>query len=285
MLEPGQTVGNYVVKRELGMGGMAFVYEVQHTVLESRHALKVLLPHLLREPRFLDRFLEEAKLQARFRHPSLVRVTDIVSEPGIAGLVMDYLDGETLERRISRAPIAIEDAVRWVHQATGALSYVHQRGVVHRDVKPGNLFLEEIEGIGSLIRLMDFGIAKVHMKERTKTAVAMGTPAYMSPEQVKGAKRVDARSDLFSLGLVLYELLTGTLAFDGQSDYEIQQKILEGDYLPVQERNPDVSEHLALIVAKALRTAPAERFSQARSMAKQLAAVPEAAALTPRSWG
>ncbi|MEZ4323045.1 MAG: serine/threonine-protein kinase [Myxococcota bacterium] len=284
MLDPGQTVGHYVVERELGMGGMAFVFKVRHVVLESEHALKVLLPHLLREARFLERFLEEAKLQARFRHPSLVRVTDIVSEPGIAGLVMDYLDGETLERRLERAPLGPSEAVHWAHQATGALSYIHTRGVVHRDVKPGNLFVEDVTGLGSQIRLMDFGIAKVHMKERTRTAVAMGTPAYMSPEQVTGARHVDARSDIFSLGAVLYEMLTGRVAFDAESEYEIQQRILAGVYTPVRDINPEVSPHLAAIVDKALQVVPAERFSHARSMAQQLAAVPEGG-LVGALWG
>ncbi|MCB9677814.1 MAG: serine/threonine protein kinase [Alphaproteobacteria bacterium] len=254
---------------------MAMVYRVRHVVLESTHALKVLLPHLLRETQFLDRFLEEAKLQARFRHPFLVRVTDIVSEPGIAGLIMDYLEGETLERRLSRHRIEPSRAVRLCHQMTAALSYIHTRGVVHRDVKPGNIFLEEVTGQGTQIRLMDFGIAKVHMKEKTRTAVAMGTPAYMSPEQVKGARRVDARSDIFSLGAVLYEMLTGRLAFDGASEYIVQQNILAGTYTPVRELNADVSRHLEAIVDKALQVAPGERFSHARSMAKQLEAVPE----------
>ncbi len=276
MLEPGQTVGNYLVEEELGMGGMALVYKVRHSALESHHALKVLLPHLLRDERFLGRFLEEAKLQARFRHPCLVRVTDIVSEPGVAGLVMDHLEGETLERRLMRSTIDLPDAVRWAHQATGALSYIHTRGVVHRDVKPGNLFVEEVTGQGTQIRLMDFGIAKVHTNQRTRTAVAMGTPAYMSPEQVKAAKHVDARSDLFSLGAVLYEMLTGRLAFDAESEYAIQQRILAGEYTPIREINPDVSEHLQAIVDKALQPKAAERFSHARSMAKQLSAVPEA---------
>jgi serine/threonine-protein kinase len=283
MLEPGQTVGNYRVEEELGMGGMALVYRVKHVALESDHALKVLLPHLLRDERFLDRFLEEAKLQARFRHPSLVRVTDIVSEPGIAGLVMDYLEGETLEHRLDRAPIKITEAVRWAYQATGALSYIHTRGVVHRDVKPGNLFVEQVTGQGTQIRLMDFGIAKVHTTQRTRTAVAMGTPAYMSPEQVKAAKHVDARSDIFSLGAVLYEMLTGRLAFDGESEYVIQQKILAGEYTPIRDLNASVSEHLAAVVDKALKVIPAERFSHARSMAKQLAASTEGREI-PAYW-
>ena len=283
MLEPGQTVGNYLVEEELGMGGMALVYRVKHVALESSHALKVLLPHLLRDSRFLDRFLEEAKLQARFRHPCLVRVTDIVSEPGVAGLVMDYLEGETLERRLSRSKIKITESVRLIHQATGALSYIHTRGVVHRDVKPGNLFVETVTGQGDQIRLMDFGIAKVHTHHRTRTAVAMGTPAYMSPEQVKAAKHVDARSDIFSLGAVLYEMLAGRLAFDGESEYVIQQRILAGEYTPLREINASVSEHLEAIVDKAMHPDINERFSHARSMAKQLQAVPEGRDI-PMGW-
>ncbi|MCB9671719.1 MAG: serine/threonine protein kinase [Alphaproteobacteria bacterium] len=276
LLEPGQVVGNYVVEAEIGLGGMAVVYRVRHRVLESTHALKVLLPHLLREEHLLERFLEEAKLQARFRHPSLVRVTDIVSEPGIAGLVMDHLVGDTLETLITRGPIAPREACRWSSQTCGALSYIHTRGVVHRDVKPGNLLVEPVTGLGTQVRLMDFGVAKVHLKSRTRTAVAMGTPAYMSPEQVDGSRRVDARSDLFSLGVVLYEMLTGRLPFEGETDYALQQAIVSGRFIGVRRIAPHVSEHLADVVDKALQVKPEERFGHARAMAEQIRAVPEA---------
>jgi serine/threonine-protein kinase len=276
LLQPGQNVGNYVVEAELGIGGMAIVYRVRHRVLESTHALKMLLPHLLRETHLLDRFLEEAKLQARFRHPCLVRVTDIVSEPGIAGLIMDHLQGATLETLLTDGPVKRRDAVDWARQATSALAYIHGAGVVHRDVKPGNLFIEDVTGMGRQIRLMDFGIAKVHTKSRTRTAVVMGTPAYMSPEQVRADRRIDARSDLFSLGVVLYEMLTGMLPFDGESDYALQQAILSGVYTPVQRLAPGVSDHLSDVVDKALQVLPDERFDEARAMGQQLDLVPEA---------
>lgn len=276
MLTNGQQVGNYVVVEEIGIGGMGIVYKVQHAVLESPHAMKVLLPHLLRAPGVIERFIEEAKIQAQFRHPSMVRVTDIVSEPGIAGLVMDYLEGQTLDSMLLRGPVAPSDALRWGFQICGALTYIHNRGVVHRDIKPANLLVEEVIGQGTQIRLMDFGIAKVHLKDRTRTAVAMGTPAYMSPEQITGARRVDARSDLFSLGAVLYELLAGCSPFEGDTDYAMQQSILSGHVKPLIDRRPELSEHVCTVVHKALSTQPEERFSTARAFGRQLAAAPEA---------
>ena len=276
MLTIGQSVGNYVVEEEIGLGGMAVVYRVRHQILDSTHALKVLLPHLLREPQLLERFLEEAKLQARFRHPALVRVTDIVSEPGVAGLVMDLLVGDTLEQHIERGPLAPADVCRWSLQAAGALSYIHTQGVVHRDVKPANLLVERVTGLGTQIRLMDFGVAKNHLKTRTRTAVALGTPAYMSPEQIDGAHRVDARSDLFSLGVVMYESLTGKLPFDGDTDFALQAAIVEGRFTPVRERSPEISEHVADVVERALQVVPEERFAHARLLAAQLRRVPEA---------
>lgn len=277
MLEVGQIIGSYVVEAEIGIGGMAVVYRVRHRVLDSTHALKVLLPHLLREPELLERFLEEAKLQARFRHPALVRVTDIVSEPGVAGLVMDHLVGETLERVLERGPVAASDVCRWSLQAAGALSYIHTQGVVHRDVKPGNLLIEQVTALGTQLRLMDFGVAKNHLKSRTRTAVALGTPAYMSPEQIDGARRVDARSDLFSLGVVMYELLTGHLPFDGETDFALQQAIVSGVFTPLRHRAPHVSEHLATVVERALQRVPEDRFPHARILAAQIAQAPEAA--------
>ena len=196
MLEVGDQIGMYEIEDALvGSGGMATVYRARHVSLRSAHALKILHPHLTADPALRKRFLEEGRLQASLRHPSIVRVTDVLSQDGIAGLVMDWLDGEDLGRHLSRAgTVPAATAAAWARGLLSALQYVHDEGVIHRDLKPENIFLQA-RGDDLQPVLVDFGIAKVRDLRQTATGSILGTPGYMSPEQIKDPASIDHRTD------------------------------------------------------------------------------------------
>ncbi|MFT5680599.1 MAG: serine/threonine protein kinase [Myxococcota bacterium] len=276
-LTSGTITGNYIIEAAIAQGGMAMIYRARHRVLESTHAIKVLNETLAQSAEMRKRFLSEGKIQACYRHPHITPVTDVVAEPGIAGLVMPLLSGDDLGRRLEKGNrISLPMAIKWSQQVLSALAYVHRQGIVHRDLKPGNLFLEQIPDEEDRIRLMDFGIAKVTDQPvswtRTRAGV-MGTPSYMSPEQVRSPADVDARSDLFVLGAVLYEMLTGKMAFAGDSTYDTQTLIIQGEFTPIRKHLPDIPPSLIGIIHKALSTDRADRFATARefSAALQLA--------------
>ncbi|MFT5683587.1 MAG: sulfatase activating formylglycine-generating enzyme [Myxococcota bacterium] len=266
-MNPGDTIERYVVEAMLGEGGMARVYRVRHLALGSLHALKVLHPHLLTHDEIRQRFIAEGRIQARLRHPHLVPVTDIISQPGMAGLVMDLLVGEDLEDRLRRGAVEVETARQWTRQALSALAFVHDNGIVHRDIKPANLFIEHCADGERRLRVMDFGIARDTEAARTAVTTQMGTVGYMSPEQILRPKTVDARSDLFSLGAVLYEMLTGAAPFAADSAFSAQQEITAG-------RFPDpvgVPAREAAVIRRALRVDRGERYPSAAAFAADLA--------------
>lgn len=262
----------YQIEAAIGQGGMATVYRARHTVLESQHAVKLLLPHLAARRDVRLRFLEEGKIQARLRHPHIAPVTDLISDEGVAGLVMQWLDGRDLRRRLDEdGPLPAPLAVRLALQALDALSLVHEHGVIHRDLKPANLFLEATHQGTPHLRVMDFGIAKVTDKARTRTTTMMGSCAYMSPEQIESPKHLDHRSDLFSMGAVLFEMLSGAPAFEADTDFETMRRITSGA-LPPLPGPPSLHP----ILARALARDPAERYPDADAFADALrAAVPD----------
>jgi formylglycine-generating enzyme required for sulfatase activity/tRNA A-37 threonylcarbamoyl transferase component Bud32 len=265
-MRPGEIVDRYIVEALLGEGGMARVYRVRHQALGSLHALKVLHPHLLAHDELRGRFLAEGRIQARLRHPHLVAVTDIISQPGLAGLVMELLEGGDLEHVLQQGPVPLSVARQWTLQALSALSFVHGHGIVHRDIKPANLFIERCPDGERRLRVMDFGIARDTAAARTAVTTQMGTVGYMSPEQIRWPKSVDARSDLFSLGCVLYELLTGTAPFAADSAFSTQERITAG-------RFPDpvgVPAAEAAILRRALAVDREERFPTAAAFAQAL---------------
>jgi serine/threonine protein kinase len=269
---PGSRLGAwYSIEEQIGQGGMATVYRARHTVLDSRHAIKVLQPHLAADRELRLRFLEEGRIQAGMNHPHVLPITDLINEPGCAGLVMRWLDGSDLRGRLETGPVSLSDALTWTLQTLSALGHVHEQGVIHRDLKPENLFLERIRG-GVHLQVMDFGIAKVVDKQRTRTGVAMGSLCYMSPEQIQDPRGVDHRSDLFAMGAILYELVCGRVAFDGQTDFEVMTRITEGRYPPLSESIPDAPV-LADIIRRALMVDRAERFASADAFADALRAI------------
>jgi serine/threonine protein kinase len=262
-------MGNYIVESELGSGGMARIYRVRHAVLQTEHALKVLEPAYRERPELRARFLSEARIGAKLQHPHIVRVTDVLSTPEVAGIVMDLVTGPNLDayiRSLDKPPSVATIRALFV-PVLEAVAEAHRQGIVHRDLKPANILLEP-EGSGFHPKVTDFGIAKVtdaarelvNKKGSTHADARMGTLAYMSPEQIRHAKEVTTRSDIFSLGATLYELATLQVAFNGDSDYEVMHQIVEGRFTPM-ENVRGLDPVIAAAIVKALRPDPALRFA------------------------
>lgn len=276
----GLVVGNYVVESLIGGGGMAQVYRVRHVVLGTHHALKVLDSRYRGLPEVRQRFLSEGQIAAQLHHQNVVRVTDAVATTEVAGLVMELVDGPTLEDYIARRgqPLTLAEVRELFIPVLDAIAEAHRRGIIHRDIKPANILLSHENG-RPVPKVTDFGIAKILRslpgdagaiaRGQTRADSRMGTLAYMSPEQVRGAKDVTAQSDVFSLGATLYELCTGVLAFDGNSDYEIMSDIVAG-----RIRQPSklgaLEPVLGAAIRKALSVAPSDRFGSCEDFALAL---------------
>jgi len=274
MLTAGTQIGNYTVDGLLAEGGMALVFKARHSVLGSLHAIKVLRTQLAQHADIRKRFLDEGRIMARLRHPNITPVTDVVVAEGVAGLVMPLMKGEDLEVRLSRdGPQTLAVALAWTRQLLRALAWIHSHNVVHRDLKPANLFLERLPDGDDELRLLDFGIAKV--EDRTQSATrsgygTMGSMAYMSPEQLRDAKDVDKRSDLFVVGMLLYEMLAGRSPFQGDSDFDTQMNIAQGKYEPLRTIRPALPEVIDNILAK---TITRDREKRPRTAEQLLAAL------------
>lgn len=277
MLSEGQLVGSYRVIQRLGGGGFATVWKVQHIHLKSLHALKVLRDDLASRKDIRLRFLDEGRIHAQLRHPGIVRATDIVVEDGIAGLVMDFREGLSLEQVIQEHPGGLD--LQLVNDlglgVLSALEFAHGNGVVHRDIKPANIMISKTWDGRPQPVLLDFGIAQVRGALRsegrgaTQTGDKMGTPGYMSPEQLRSAADVDLRADLFGLGVVLLELATGSAPFARDSDADTMVAVLAGDYvLPGAIKT--ASPSLATAIERALSTERGDRWASATEMAEAL---------------
>jgi len=280
-LEPGQIVEHrYEVVRPLGEGAMGQVFEVRHVGLHSRHAMKVLDPALTGDPELRQRFLDEGRIQAQLSHPHIAAVTDIVTDPH-PGLVMEYVEGQTLSERLVEAggPLALDEIRAILEPVLRAVAAAHAAGVVHRDLKPSNILLER-DAEGELRPVVvDFGIAKVladasvSASHSTRTGTLLGTLQYMSPEQVRRADDIDERSDVFSLGAIVYEMATGRPAFAADSEYDIMHRIVQGAYEPPERLVDGLPDDLARCIECALALEPADRFESVSSMRRALAAV------------
>ena len=278
MIEPGSIIGSYQVERQLGEGGMATVWLARHSVLGSFHAIKILDPAMVADERTRSRFVAEGRIQAQLAHPNVVRVSDILNEPGVAGLVMDYVEGPSLHQWIqdNDAPATEEQLRSLFLPLVAAVGAVHARGIIHRDLKPGNVLVAD--GLRPL--LVDFGVARIaddadldHTPhKRTRTGAQLGTAGYMSPEQIKGVADLDQRADVFALGAILYELATGRGAFDAGSEFEVMRKVVDGDYERVTD-TPGALRGLDPVIARALATARDDRFSSCEALAAALSEV------------
>jgi len=271
--------GKYRIERLLGSGGMGMVVEATHLVLEERVALKFLLPRVLDSPEATARFLREARVAARLNSPHLARVRDVGElDGGVPYIVMDLLVGESLDVLLEREQrLAPARACDVLLQACEALATAHAAGVVHRDLKPGNLFLTRAEDGGLLVKVLDFGISKITVpgaepsSSLTQTQVSMGSPLYMAPEQMRSARSVDHRADVWALGVVLYHCLTGQNPFDGDALPMICAQVLEAEYTPLLERAPELPAALGEIVDRCLRRDPEERYPDVVALADALA--------------
>ena len=263
----GQTLGHYRIEAKLGEGGMGEVYRARDTVLGREVALKVLPPDQLQADR-LQRFLCEARAASQINHPNVVAIHEISESTGVHFIVMEYVAGKTLSETISPKGLETEQVVHYARQIVASLAKAHASGVVHRDLKPANIMVTT----DGMIKVLDFGLAKLHEPNavdedaltavETAPGVILGTAAYMSPEQAMG-RPVDARSDIFSFGLVLYEMLSGRRAFDGETPMSIIAALLHKEPRPLKEVVPKTPRDLERIVARCIHKEPDRRFQSA----------------------
>ncbi len=213
----GQHIGDYEILSILGLGGMGKVYKVRNVISDRIEAMKILLPDLTSNQGLADRFLREIRLLATLNHPNIAALRTALTYENQLVMIMEFVEGETLANRLARAPISTAEALDFSDQCLSALSYAHKQNIIHRDIKPANMMLTP-QGI---VKLMDFGIARSSTDGAlTSTGTTLGSLNYMPPEQVRG-ETADARSDIYSFGVSLYEMLTGKLPFHGDSQYSL----------------------------------------------------------------
>ena len=275
---PGDVVsGKYRIERVVGEGGMGVVYAAQHLLLDQRVALKVLLVDPIQGAEGAERFVREAQAAARLHSEHLVRVVDAGTvETGAPFLVMEYLEGRDLAEVLrTDGPLRATDVADYILQALAALAKAHAAGIVHRDVKPANLFLSVRDDGSTILKVLDFGISKQRSrkpqwKELTGKTI-LGTPNYMSPEQLRSSKNVDARADIWSVGVVMYELLCGRPPFDGDEPGEIFSAILETTPESPQAHRPDLTAAWVDVIGKCLERSVDARFQSVMALAAALA--------------
>jgi serine/threonine protein kinase len=253
-LQPGEKLGNYQVLRLLGQGGMGEVFEAKHLYIERRAAIKVLHSELCQNQQFRTRFLNEARAVNLIKHPGLVEIYEYgLKDDGTAYIVMEYLEGEALSRRIKRAVHGIGSAALPIcRQIAIAIAAAHAKNIVHRDLKPDNVMLVSEPDRSLRVKVLDFGIAKLSDssdgKAQTETGAVIGTPAYMAPEQCVGLSSIDGKADVYALGMILYELLSGTSPFDAQHGFDYMAAHVRGTPRPILDAVPELPAELANLV-------------------------------------
>ena len=282
-LLPNGTVlrGSYVIENKIGEGGMGVVYSCHHKTLGTRYALKVLDPKLARIDLLRQRFLAEAKIQAKVVHPHIVHVMDVLDSdkdggiPGVLAIVMEYIEGEALDQMLDRSPLSEKDTVSCALVMLDAIGFAHHAGIVHRDLKPSNIMIsgeEAKEALHCGIKVMDFGIAKLlqENEQRTVTGAKMGTTKYMAPEQIENARDVDERADLYAIGITMYEMLCGRTPFEEFREFELMKAHMTMKPPSMRTWRSDVSDRLEAIIMKALEKDRNNRYPNAESFQRAL---------------
>ena len=266
---PPQTIGRYRLLEKIGRGAMGTVYRAVDPESGSHVAVKVMGAELSGDPELAERFRREAMSAAELDHPNITRVYDFGAEGRQLFMAMELLDGFDLRRLIDQgAAGSLGDRLDMMVQAAAGMALVHARGLVHRDLKPANIHVK----VDGQVKIMDFGLVRVGDSEMTRTGMVMGSPSYMSPEQIRGEK-ADARSDVFALGAVFYELLAGRRAFPGKGFAQIMMDVMSKDPEPLASSGPDVPAALAYVVERCLRKAPADRYQAAGELHAALEAL------------
>ena len=263
----GKTIAHYQILEKLGEGGMGVVYKARDTHLDRLVALKVLPPEKVADPERKRRFVQEAKAASALNHPNIITIHDIASENGIDFIVMEYVQGKTLDALVPRKGLRLNETLKLAIQMADALAKAHSAGIIHRDLKPTNVMVTD----DGLVKVLDFGLAKLTevsesgdettrtLEHQTEEGTIVGTVSYMSPEQAEG-KKVDARSDIFSFGSVLYEMATGQQAFHGDSKMSTLAAIMNQEPKPISQLVPGIPRDLEKIITRCLRKDPNRRF-------------------------
>jgi serine/threonine protein kinase len=280
-VHPGQVIGGkYQVIDLIGSGGMGQVYSALHLDLGERVALKFLRREALQYPELVQRFSTEARAAARIRSEHVARVFDVGQLPdGVPFIVMEFLEGKDLsDVLIQRGPLSIELAVDYLLQACEALASAHAKGIVHRDIKPENLYLSKSGSGPGVIKVLDFGVSKLSLesagvaakREYVRTTLPVGSPAYMSPEQIRECSDVDHRTDIWALGCALFELVTGQMPFDAPTLIQLGAAILEQEPTPLAKALPAAPRELEAIVSRCLSKDPKQRYADVAELARAL---------------
>lgn len=274
----GQTVGEYRVIDVIGAGGMGTVYKVQHLISDRIEAMKVILPDLIDTPELAERFVREIKVQARLSHPNIASLHNALRLDNHFLMVMEYIEGENLHARLRRGSLNPSEGIGITLQILNALAYAHAQGVVHRDIKPANIMFTA----SGTVKLMDFGIARsLNDQHLTHVGAAVGSVYYMSPEQVQGGE-VDARSDLYSAGIMLYEMLTGVRPISGDSSWAVMNAHINKTPGSPSAINASIPPLLSAAILRSLEKKPADRFQTAFEFANALQSVQDRYAWTQR---
>lgn len=268
--------GKYRVDSILGQGGMGTVYLAEHLDLGERVAIKVLNEEVAKHDEAVQRFINEAKAAMRIKSEHIAKVLDFGRTPEhYPYMVLEYLEGEDLSEKLTKTgPFAIVDAADMVLQALEGLAKAHALGIVHRDLKPANLFISKASGDAGHVKVLDFGISKTVSEgstSLTSTRSTLGSPTYMSPEQLRSSKSVDARADIWSVGVILYELLTGSLPFDGETVGEVFSNIIETQPKRPTELRAEIPAALEIAILRCLEKKPENRFASVAELAEVLA--------------
>jgi eukaryotic-like serine/threonine-protein kinase len=266
----GSIIGDYQIVDVLGAGGMGKVYKVRNVISDRIEAMKVLLPDLVSDADLADRFIREIKVQASLDHPNIAGLRTAFRAENQLLMVMEFVEGVTLDEKLREGPLAPELAVEYTGQVLAALDYAHRRGVIHRDIKPANMMLTT----GGVVKLMDFGIAKSATDRKlTMTGTTMGSLYYMSPEQIRGDTNLDARADLYSVGVSLYELVTGKRPFDGDSQFAIMAAHLQQAPVPPVQLDPRLPGPLNDLILMSVEKEAGRRFQTAAAFRGAINAV------------